>query len=331
LAEVIKEKEDLQNFSNIERPRTRKLSHPTKTRPRRKSGKSSQPSDDAAVVAKEEQLDENPVPVVEVSAKPVAISGGVSMFGGLDPSHVKLRSPGVASSHASVFEKEPVKTFSVDELQLRKVDLASKPKLIFKKEESPKPELVKKESNPTEPDTKTESGKPNVASRFGKPAEPEKKKEFGLKTPLAPAKLATASSKATSAPVLSDSHVKSPVTPTASAKASPEEAEVRKWIETTLKDNAVFQVTADLKSALKDGIVLCRLANKLRTDKKEIKINMGKFGASQLENINNYLKCVSEVFKVPATQSFTPNDLYEGQNIDKVLKHLLALKKALNK
>ncbi|KAJ3047694.1 hypothetical protein HK097_011290 [Rhizophlyctis rosea] len=103
------------------------------------------------------------------------------------------------------------------------------------------------------------------------------------------------------------------------------EEEVRAWVAETVRDEAVRE--GGLKDALRSGVVLCRLVNKLRPD-KEVKINMGKFPFMHMENINNYLK-VADAVGVPKQFAFQAPDLYDGTNLKKVLQHLAALRKAV--
>jgi hypothetical protein len=117
-----------------------------------------------------------------------------------------------------------------------------------------------------------------------------------------------------------------PEAPSGPVNLSPEETEIRDWINVVLKDK-VFLDTVETKNALQDGQILCKVANTLRKDNKPIKINAGKFAASHTENVNNYLKTALEVFKIPNSNSFKAEDLTKGANMEKVMKHLQVLKK----
>lgn len=215
---------------------------------------------------KEESRGEEPSPPVE-KTKPTAINGAVSMFGALNLSNVKLRSSGTLGSNSKL-DKEGASTSPVIEQKSPKPDFASKPKVAAFRKEEPvasiaKQEPVKQESKPIVSETKKEPEKASVASRKSAEIEPKKETEkpaskfsFGLKPHVAPAKETTLASPSASAKASSEPPLTKPATSV--ANVSPEEADIRKWIETTLKDSAVFQNAADFKSALKDGSVLCK-------------------------------------------------------------------------
>ncbi|KAI3643613.1 hypothetical protein MP228_013168 [Amoeboaphelidium protococcarum] len=109
--------------------------------------------------------------------------------------------------------------------------------------------------------------------------------------------------------------------------AGGEEKEIRQWIQNTVNDGTVVVNDQDLKSVLRDGQALCKLANKLRKDKDQIRVNGGKFSVSHLENINSYLKVCADHFKMPQASMFATADLYEGRDMAKVLKQLQELRK----
>ena len=70
-----------------------------------------------------------------------------------------------------------------------------------------------------------------------------------------------------------------------------------------------------------------RLANSLRKDGKVIKINPSKFAVAHSENLNSFLKCLSETFKLSQANIFQSADLYENKNMAKVLSTLTELQK----
>ncbi|XP_072542154.1 rho guanine nucleotide exchange factor 7a isoform X2 [Salminus brasiliensis] len=78
-----------------------------------------------------------------------------------------------------------------------------------------------------------------------------------------------------------------------------------------------------LQSALKDGVVLCRLLERLRPGSTEKVFHDPKNDSECLSNIKEFLKgCAA--FRV---EPFEPSDLLQGQNFSKVLTTLVALNK----
>ncbi|XP_036412424.1 rho guanine nucleotide exchange factor 7a isoform X2 [Colossoma macropomum] len=78
-----------------------------------------------------------------------------------------------------------------------------------------------------------------------------------------------------------------------------------------------------LQSALKDGVVLCRLLERLRPGSTEKIFHDPKSDSECLSNIKEFLKgCAA--FRV---EPFEPTDLLQGQNFSKVLTTLVALNK----
>ena len=106
------------------------------------------------------------------------------------------------------------------------------------------------------------------------------------------------------------------------------EEQVRKWIEEILSEK--FTADKAIIELLGDGVILCRLINKIQPDKiKFINTNI-KFGFHKLENINKFLKsCVD--LGIQENQLFLPIDLYEGKDVKKVLTTLGELSKVAMK
>uniref|UniRef100_A0AAR2J398 Rho guanine nucleotide exchange factor (GEF) 7a n=1 Tax=Pygocentrus nattereri TaxID=42514 RepID=A0AAR2J398_PYGNA len=78
-----------------------------------------------------------------------------------------------------------------------------------------------------------------------------------------------------------------------------------------------------LQSALKDGVVLCRLLERLRPGSTEKIFHDPRSDSECLSNIKEFLKgCAA--FRV---EPFEPTDLLQGQNFSKVLTTLVALNK----
>ncbi|XP_019570250.2 rho guanine nucleotide exchange factor 6 isoform X2 [Rhinolophus sinicus] len=79
-----------------------------------------------------------------------------------------------------------------------------------------------------------------------------------------------------------------------------------------------------LKSSLKNGVVLCKLINRLRPGSVEKYCLEPQTEADCINNINDFLKgCATLQVEV-----FDPDDLYSGVNFSKVLSTLLAVSKA---
>nr|XP_045739168.1 rho guanine nucleotide exchange factor 6 isoform X4 [Mirounga angustirostris] len=79
-----------------------------------------------------------------------------------------------------------------------------------------------------------------------------------------------------------------------------------------------------LKSSLKNGVVLCKLINRLRPGSLEKYCSEPQTEADCLSNISDFLKGCAAL----QVQVFDPDDLYSGVNFSKVLSTLLAVNKA---
>ncbi|XP_051782299.1 rho guanine nucleotide exchange factor 7b isoform X2 [Erpetoichthys calabaricus] len=78
-----------------------------------------------------------------------------------------------------------------------------------------------------------------------------------------------------------------------------------------------------LQSSLKDGVVLCRLLERLRPGSVDKIYQEPRSDSECLSNIREFLKGCG-LFRV---ETFDANDLYQGQNFSKVLTSLVALNK----
>lgn len=79
-----------------------------------------------------------------------------------------------------------------------------------------------------------------------------------------------------------------------------------------------------MKSSLKNGVVLCKLINRLLPGSVEKYCQEPQTEADCIDNINDFLKgCATLQVEV-----FEPDDLYSGANFSKVLNTLLAVNKA---
>eukprot|EP01088_Endostelium_zonatum_P018503 TRINITY_DN5968_c1_g1_i1.p1 TRINITY_DN5968_c1_g1~~TRINITY_DN5968_c1_g1_i1.p1 ORF type:complete len:129 (-),score=38.41 TRINITY_DN5968_c1_g1_i1:108-494(-) len=99
------------------------------------------------------------------------------------------------------------------------------------------------------------------------------------------------------------------------------ESELRQWIEQKTGE----KIGDDFFGGLKDGVILCNLANKLKPGAVG-SINKSKMAFKQMENISAFLKAV-ELLGVPKESSFMTVDLYEAKNPPLVLDTLNALRR----
>lgn len=105
---------------------------------------------------------------------------------------------------------------------------------------------------------------------------------------------------------------------------SKESNELRKWIECITGEC----IEGDLEEALKDGIILCKLMNKLQPG--SCKYSEKKSAFLQRENIFEFIKAAEKV-GVEKYELFDINDLYEGHNFNQVMVCLYALCRYLRK
>lgn len=106
------------------------------------------------------------------------------------------------------------------------------------------------------------------------------------------------------------------------------EQEARLWVEAVIGEPLDASVSADeplgqerFHAALKDGIVLCKLANAIIGG---VKFTTMKVPFKQMENINNFLSAC-EKYGVAKTDLFQTVDLFEKQNLWQVVLCLYAL------
>ncbi|XP_064608057.1 myophilin-like isoform X2 [Liolophura sinensis] len=105
------------------------------------------------------------------------------------------------------------------------------------------------------------------------------------------------------------------------------EQEVVGWIEAVTGEKLSQgggSLGADgLQKVLKDGIILCKLMNKLQPGSIK-KINEGKMAFKLMENIGNFLTAC-ENYGLVKTDLFQTVDLFEGQNMHQVVNTIQAL------
>eukprot|EP01121_Diplochlamys_sp_Union-15-3_P010594 TRINITY_DN2988_c0_g1_i1.p1 TRINITY_DN2988_c0_g1~~TRINITY_DN2988_c0_g1_i1.p1 ORF type:complete len:203 (-),score=51.25 TRINITY_DN2988_c0_g1_i1:49-657(-) len=100
------------------------------------------------------------------------------------------------------------------------------------------------------------------------------------------------------------------------------EQEARDWIEAVTGDS----IGPDFFTGLKDGVILCNLANKLLPGSVK-KINKTKLPFHQMENIGNFLTAATK-YGVPASDMFQTVDLYEQKNKSQVIQGIHSLGRA---
>jgi len=82
------------------------------------------------------------------------------------------------------------------------------------------------------------------------------------------------------------------------------------------------------EEALRDGVALCKLINKLKPGSVD-KIATGGSGYQLMENINKFIKAAQN-YGVPHDQLFRTVDLYEKKNIPEVTGGLIAVARAVS-
>ncbi|KAG5667362.1 hypothetical protein PVAND_015345 [Polypedilum vanderplanki] len=105
-------------------------------------------------------------------------------------------------------------------------------------------------------------------------------------------------------------------------KRNPEqEKEAQEWIETVI--GAKFPPGETFEEALKDGIILCKLMNKIKPGSIP-KINTSGASFKMMENINLFQKALKD-YGVPDLDVFQTVDLWEMKDISQVTMTLFAL------
>ncbi|XP_031553100.1 muscle-specific protein 20-like [Actinia tenebrosa] len=96
------------------------------------------------------------------------------------------------------------------------------------------------------------------------------------------------------------------------------EKEARQWIECVMDERVFEDKTGPdgVHDILRDGKVLCRLANALGGN---IKINAQSMPFKQMENISKFLKFCEETLGVAKYDLFQTVDLYEKRNMWNVI------------
>eukprot|EP00027_Filamoeba_sp_ATCC50430_P004432 CAMPEP_0168551500 /NCGR_PEP_ID=MMETSP0413-20121227/6206_1 /TAXON_ID=136452 /ORGANISM="Filamoeba nolandi, Strain NC-AS-23-1" /LENGTH=129 /DNA_ID=CAMNT_0008582031 /DNA_START=83 /DNA_END=472 /DNA_ORIENTATION=- len=103
------------------------------------------------------------------------------------------------------------------------------------------------------------------------------------------------------------------------------EAQARAWVESMTGE----KLSGSFHEALKNGVVLCKLINKISPGKIS-KIGTGNMPFVQMENIGKYLDACRGM-GLATHDLFQTVDLYEAKNMNQVVTSILALKRASGK
>jgi hypothetical protein len=103
--------------------------------------------------------------------------------------------------------------------------------------------------------------------------------------------------------------------------------EAQEWIETIL--GAKFPPNETYEEALKDGIILCKLMNKINPGSIP-KVNTTGASFKMMENINMFQKALKD-YGVPDLDVFQTVDLWEMKDIAQVTSTIFALGRATYK
>jgi hypothetical protein len=106
--------------------------------------------------------------------------------------------------------------------------------------------------------------------------------------------------------------------------------EARSWIESTLN---IQLPTGNLQEDLKDGVVLCQLANlAIQPQHAPIKFKKSSMPFIQMENISHFLRaCEMAPLNLPAHDRFLTVDLFEAKDAAQVLQCLGAFSRQANR
>jgi len=103
------------------------------------------------------------------------------------------------------------------------------------------------------------------------------------------------------------------------------EKNAKAWVESITGES----LGDDLHEALKSGVVLCKLMNKVSPGKIQ-KIGTSKMPFVMMENIGNYLTA-AKALGLQTHDLFQTVDLYEAKNMNQVITHILAMKRISEK
>merc|ERR1712079_949751 len=113
---------------------------------------------------------------------------------------------------------------------------------------------------------------------------------------------------------------------TMSKRNPDQEKEVLQWVQSVLGETIP---TGDFGDVLKDGVVLCKLMNKLQPGSvKKFKEKGPAF--MLMENVQSFITAAKE-YGVPDEEMFLTPDLFEGRNLSQVALCLYSLARATQK
>jgi len=104
-----------------------------------------------------------------------------------------------------------------------------------------------------------------------------------------------------------------------------QDKEAQEWIEAVL--GSKFPAGSLYEDVLKDGVVLCKLINKIKPNSVP-KVNESGGQFKFMENINNFQKALKD-YGVPDIDVFQTVDLFEKKDISQVTNTLFALGRAV--
>lgn len=103
--------------------------------------------------------------------------------------------------------------------------------------------------------------------------------------------------------------------------------EIKNWIseilEIELEDLPLYEL-------LRDGVILCKLINKINNVKKSKFPSLKQFSFFQMENICYFIENARKL-GVPDSENFQTVDLYENKNIQQVIYCIYSLSRNLYK
>ena len=111
------------------------------------------------------------------------------------------------------------------------------------------------------------------------------------------------------------------VTKIARKRSETDEFEVQQWIEAVIGES--FPTNKKYDEALRDGIILCKLMNKLKPGSVP-RIKLVGSGFQLRDNLNQFQIAARE-YGLPETDLFQSVDLYDRHNIAQVTMTIYAL------
>ena len=98
---------------------------------------------------------------------------------------------------------------------------------------------------------------------------------------------------------------------------------ILQWVEHYVPD-AKISYLAPMQKKFKDGVLLCKLINRLDTNSVETIYTDATSSEIQLKNIDNFLAACNR-YGVPEYLNFNPEDIVKEKNIGSIIFYLEAL------